>query len=133
MGHPAKSLPLLIDCLDDGRLTNMRFDGNTITKAMNVPVGYLCFDILMSATSGRPVSDPKCSSDGLGACMNVGFYFRPDDYSDCFEKFGKCDVRPWIKVVKINWIRLFRQNHLQFHNPYDNSIPEYKEFRTPKN
>src|SRR5271165_4672954 len=45
----AKSIPLLIDCLDDGRLTTVRFDGNTITRPMSVPVGYVCLDIMTAS------------------------------------------------------------------------------------
>jgi hypothetical protein len=39
-----KSFPLLIDCLGDGRLTTVEFDGNTTTRPMKVPVGYVCLD-----------------------------------------------------------------------------------------
>ena len=89
-----KGFPLLIDCLEDGRLTIIEFDGNTITEAMKVPVGYVCLDILMGTTRGRPTSDPDCADDGLGACMNDGYYFRPDDYYHCVEPAHSCDVRP---------------------------------------
>src|SRR5579872_6251704 len=34
----AKSLPLLIDCLNDPRQASIQFDGNNITRQMNVPV-----------------------------------------------------------------------------------------------
>jgi hypothetical protein len=130
----AKGVPLLIDCLSDGRLTTMRFDGNNITKAMSEPVGYVCLDILMALTWGRPISDPQCEADGLGACMNSGFYFRPDDYYECYETSQKCEPRPWDAVVQRNWRRQFVQNRLSYRNPYDavSEMPEYKEFATPK-
>lgn len=128
----AKSVPLLIDCLSDGRVTSVRFDGNTITRAMSVPVGYVCLDILTGSVRGKPVSDMLCGSDGLGACMNKGFYFRPDDYWKCREK-DRCKLRPWVTVVQGNWRRQFLQNRLRFQNFYDSTnIPEYKEFTTPK-
>jgi len=128
----AKSVPLLIDCLGDGRLTSVRFDGNTITKAMNVPVGYVCLDIMTGSVRGKPVSDMPCGSDGLGACMNNGFYFRPDDYWKCREK-DRCEPRPWVTVVQGNWRLQFLQNRLRFQNFYDSTnIPEYKEFTIPK-
>ena len=128
----AKSVPLLIDCLGDGRVTSVRFDGNTITRAMSVPVGYVCLDILTGSVRGKPVSDMPCGSDGLGACMNNGFYFRPDDYWKCREK-DRCELRPWVTVVQGNWRRQFLQNRLRFQNFYDSTnIPEYKEFTTPK-
>jgi hypothetical protein len=130
----AKGVPLLIDCLTDGRLTTMQFDGNNITKAMSEPVGYVCLDILMASTWGGPISDPQCEADGLGACMNYGFYFRPDDYYDCFETTQTCRPRPWVAVVQRNWRRQFVQNRLRYRNPYEtvSDMPEYKEFATPE-
>lgn len=127
-----KSFPLLIDCLNDGRVTNLEFSGNTITRLMKVPVGYVCLDILMETTRGRPVSDPDCADDGLGACMNYGYYFRPDDYCHCVERIRSCDIRPWVEVVQRNWKQQFLRGRLHLHNPYnDLKIDEYKDFRTP--
>jgi len=124
-----RSFPLLIDCLNDGRITSVRFDGNRITKPMGVPVGYVCLDILMGTASGRPVSDPECADDGLGACMNYGFYFRPDDYYNCSQH--ECLPRPWVTVVKQNWRTQFLAHRLRFDNPYDGlKVEEYKDLRT---
>ncbi len=128
-----KSLPLLIDCLSDIRLTSAGFDGSTITRPMHVPVGYVCLDVLMAITRGQPISDPECASDGLGACMNYGFYFRPDDYSQCWDSLRECEARPWVGVVQDHWRRAFLQKKLRFRNPYDEiKIPEYSDFTTGK-
>jgi hypothetical protein len=125
-----KSFPLLIDCLNDRRVTSVRFDGNRITKPMNVPLGYVCLDILMFTASGR-VSDPQCADDGLGACMNDGFYFRPDDYANCWEQ--ECRLRPWVTVVQRNWKKELFARRLRFVNPYDKlKVDEYKDLGTPK-
>lgn len=113
LGHGG--LPLLIDCLSDGRITSMRFDGNTITKPMNVPIGYVCLDILMTEVKGRPAIDPECDSDGLGACVNDGYYFRPDDYSECSDK--SCYARPWVNVVQRNWRHAYLSHLLHVRNP----------------
>jgi hypothetical protein len=102
------SLPLLIDCLDDGRLTAIRFDGNITTRPMNVPVGYVCLDILMGVTRGKPAHEPDCAGDGLGACMETGFYFRPDNYYHCWK--GRCFVRPWVFAVQRTWRRRSSSN-----------------------
>lgn len=110
-----RGLPLLIDCLSDSRITSMRFDGNTITKPMNVPVGYVCLDILMTEVKGRPAVDPDCSADGLGACVNDGFYFRPDDYWRCWD--SSCYARPWVNVVQRNWRHAYLANLLHVRNP----------------
>ena len=125
-----KGFPLLIDCLSDPRVTTVQFDGNSITKPIKVPVGYVCLDVLMAVTDGRPVSDPDCSDDGLGACMNEGFYFRPDDYLRC----GKdtCDLRPWVVVVQRKWRHAFLGRQLRFRNPYHGiRIPD-KDLATPR-
>jgi hypothetical protein len=115
----ARSIPLLIDCLNDGRLTAARFDGGSITKPMNVPVGYLCLDILTVVVRGEPVATRECNKDGLGWCMHLGFYFRPDDYFNCWEGH-QCKPRPWISVVQRNWRREFLLRRLRFHNAFDN-------------
>jgi len=107
----------------------MRFGGNRITSPMNVPIGYVCLDILMNVVVGRPVSDPDCANDGLGGCMSYGFYFRPDDYYECSEK--GCFPRPWVSVVRRRWKEAYLNHRLKFHNPYNTiAVDEYKEFRT---
>lgn len=127
----AHGLPALIDCLSDGRRTKMRFDGNATTSAMDVPVGYVCLDILMSEVRGQPVSDPDCADDGLGACINDGYYFRPDDYYDCIrETFVP---RPWVLVVQRKWRDAYRARRLRVRNPYDDlPVEEYAHLRTKK-
>ena len=128
----ARSLPPLIDCLSDRRITSMRFEGNRITQPMNVPLGYVCLDILMNEAAGEPVSDPSCADDGLGACMNDGFYFRPDDYYACTDK--DCMLRPWIFVVQQKRTSEYLAHRLRFHNPHDSlPVEEYKELRTVHN
>lgn len=125
-----RAFPLLIDCLSDLRVTSVRFDGNNMTRPMNVPLGYVCLDVLMNIAAGKPVSDPECSDDGLGACMKDGFYFRPDDYYGCSER--KCMLRPWIAVVQRNWKNQYLAHRLKFRNPYDEiPLEEYKDLRSP--
>lgn len=125
-----RGLPILIDCLSDGRRTKMRFEGNAITSAMDVPVGYVCLDVLMSEVSGRLVTDPECG-DGLGACINYGFYFRPDDYYQCIKE--TCTPRPWVLVVQRKWCSAYLAHRLRAHNPYDDfPIDEYAHLRTKK-
>ena len=121
-----RSIPLLIDCLGDGRVTGVLFQ-SAMTKPMRVPVGYVCLDVLTLIVPGNRISQ-QCAYDGLGACINYGFYFRPDDYHHCTA--DRCYLRPWVSVVQSNWRREFLQGRLRFHNPYDH-IPEYKEFATP--
>jgi hypothetical protein len=129
VGLKDRGLPLLIDCLSDRRITSMRFEGNRITQPMNVPLGYVCLDILMEEAPGKPASDSGCADDGLGACMNYGFYFRPDDYYSCTDK--ECMLRPWILVVQRKWRDEYLAHRLRFRNPYDSlPVEEYKALRT---
>jgi hypothetical protein len=124
-----RGFPLLIDCLSDGRLTRMRFGGNSITKPMNVPVSYVCLDILIGELPEKPISIPDCADDGLGACVNSEYYFRPDDYYRCSDL--QCFLRPWIIVVQRKWRSLYLAHQLRFHNPFDIlPVDQYKEFRT---
>ena len=76
VGAMTAAFPALIDCLSDRRTTSVVFDGNNITKRMNVSVGYVCLDILMAEAKGRGLNDPE-DGDGLGASMSPSFYFRP--------------------------------------------------------
>lgn len=109
MKNPRTTVPLLIDCLSDGRQTSVRFDGNTITRPMQVPVGYVCLDILM-AWAGKPIGDYGDCGDGLGACIDPEYYFRPDDYIQCWDE--SCYPRPWVFVVQRKWERTLKSGLL---------------------
>jgi hypothetical protein len=111
-----KGVPLLIDCLTDGRVTAIRFNGRMLAKPMNVPLGYVCLDILIGITRSGVVHETDCADDGLGACIHEGFYFRPDDYSRCWP--DRCLARPWVRTVQRNWRRLFLQKRVRFEDPY---------------
>lgn len=126
----SRGIPILIDCLSDGRQTSVQFDGNTVSRPIKVPVGYVCLDILMAVARGAPISDTDCSADGLGACMREGFYFRPDDYARCWK--SSCELRPWVLVVQRKWRQAFLNKRLRFRNPYEGiDIPEYHGLTTP--
>jgi hypothetical protein len=111
-----RSIPLLIDCLSDQRVTTVRFRGSTVAKPINVPLGYVCLDILMGTTKSRAVNSQDCADDGLGACIEWEFYFLPHEYSECFA--DQCLARPWVGIVQRNWRRLFLQKRVRFENPY---------------
>jgi hypothetical protein len=108
-------VPLLIDCLNDGRLTSIHFDGNATTRPMQVPVGYVCLDILTSEFTRKPIVIPGCANDGLGACVYTGFYFRPDDYFGCIKT--SCEPRPWVIAVQKNWRRQLAAGTLKLTKP----------------
>jgi hypothetical protein len=100
MKNPRVTVPLLIDCLADARQTSVQFDGDIGQNPMKVPVGYVCLDILM-AWAGKPIGDYGDCGDGLGACIDPSYYFRPDDYTHCLN--GSCDTRPWVLAVQQKW------------------------------
>ena len=78
----AKSLPGLIECLssrEHSEATVTTFPNNAARSAP-VTLGYVCLDVLMNITKGDEVFVKECSDDGFGACVNAGFYFRPDVY-----------------------------------------------------
>ncbi|MGD0578908.1 MAG: hypothetical protein ABSC08_08265 [Bryobacteraceae bacterium] len=111
-----RALPLLIDCLSDGRVSRVRFAGGSVAKPLNVPLGYVCLDILLAVTPAAPVLIRGCADDGLGACVRPEYYFRPDDYSQCWA--DHCLARPWVGKVQQNWRHLFKNSRLLFVDPY---------------
>jgi len=114
-----KGLPLLIDCLHDLRVTNVVCNGAQFKEPEPVPVGFVCLDILMGTTLGGITNIKDCADDGLGACMEPGYYFRPDDYEyPCCLGYGICMSRPWVQVVQRNWRRAYLCGQLKFKNPY---------------
>jgi len=114
-----KGLPLLIDCLHDLRVTNVVCNGAQFKEPEPVPVGFVCLDILMGTTFGGITNIKDCADDGLGACMEPGYYFRPDDYEyPCCLGYGICMSRPWVQVVQRNWRRAYLCGQLKFKNPY---------------
>jgi hypothetical protein len=115
----ARAVPLLIDCLADGRVTSLHFKTKKSAKPVNVPVGYVCLDILTHVVEKPSVSAQDCADEGPGACVQGGFYFGPADYYGCVSSQEKsvCRLRPWIRIVQQNWIRQLMNNSLRFHDP----------------
>jgi hypothetical protein len=106
----ADAIPLLIEHLDDGRLTAATF--NT-SQGQGKPrltgratVGYVCLDILMSVVDGPPVWIEGCGDDGLGACVEPGFYFRPDEAAGSV-----------VAGSKTEWQKAYRDGKLKFRTP----------------
>ena len=111
----AKSIPLLIDCLDDVRLTSATFKGGfTREKLLRVPVGYVCLDILTNVIESNSVFIKNCADDGLGACINGKYYFRPDDYYPTGEDYTP---RLAVSVAKANWSKAYKDKRIRFQFP----------------
>jgi hypothetical protein len=97
-----KSIPLLIEHLDDTRLTRATFQHRP------VPVGFVALDLLMHFTDLRDerMYIPDCYDDGLGSCVQPSFYFRPDQ-----------TYQTQMALVKTNWKRVQKEKAIQFVYP----------------
>ena len=117
-----RAIPVLINCLSDTRLTSATFEGGFLRgKPIRTPVGYVCLDILMAVTKDNPrIFIRDCADDGLGACMQPGFYFRPDDYYPVGKDYL---ARPWVLTVQRNWQRLYNRGLIRFRYPSGGSRP----------
>lgn len=94
------ALPLLIEHLNDARPTQTQFNGKP------VPLGVIALDILSRIIGpNSEVFDLDCADDGLGACFNSGYYFRPDA--------SLAEMRN----VKGKWLRLYRRGAVKFKYP----------------
>jgi hypothetical protein len=104
-------LMLLIAHLDDQRLTSATFDGGRVAQApIQVPLGYVCLDILLNTTAGQAVQVVDCADDGLGACVRAGYYFRPDVLSGP-------DGVVTMRRVKTRWQRAYQAKRVRFEYP----------------
>jgi hypothetical protein len=69
-----RSVPLLIECLQDTRKTTATYGPAAVDK---VPLGFVCLDVLVHVVRG-PVHVEDCAYDGMGACVQEAYYFMPD-------------------------------------------------------
>jgi len=95
------AIPLLIEHLDDPHPTRVLFNGRP------TPLGHVALDILSHVV--RPTSKifiPDCADDGLGACFQPGYYFRPDASPS------------QMKAVKSAWQRAYQSSAIQFEYPH---------------
>ncbi|MBN1384752.1 MAG: hypothetical protein JW983_07730 [Elusimicrobia bacterium] len=113
-----KAIPLLIKHLDDGRITSAEFKGVTFyDKPINVPVGYICLDILCVIVEREDFIFPpeRQNNDGLGAGLSDGYYFRPDDWIPYNKK--NYSPRLIVKIVKKNWEKAYKEGKLKYSYP----------------
>jgi len=112
----ARAIPLLIAHLNDTRLTSATFNGGfTRGKPIRVPVGYVCLDILTHIIGDNPhIFVRNCGDDGLGACVNSEYYFRPDEYYPAGHDYI---AREGVHVAKVNWLRAYRKGLIKFQYP----------------
>jgi len=96
----AGAIPILVAHLDDERATTIVFAGKLVR------LGHLALDILTHIV-GRTnrVFVSHCADDGLGACIQRGFYFRPDASAE------------QMSAVKAVWQIALKRGSLQFVYP----------------
>jgi hypothetical protein len=110
----ARAAEVLVEHLDDTRLTSARFKGGAHwSHPIRVPLGVLCLDVLISLSPfGSPVRDPKTENDdGLGAGVRAEYYFRPDDFDI---KVGRYAPKAHVLAVKEAWQKALREGILRF-------------------
>jgi hypothetical protein len=94
------AIPLLIEHLDDSQPTRTMFQGKP------TPLGFIALDILTHIIKqSSEVFIPDCHDDGLGACFEPAYYFRPDA------------SLVQMKRVKENWRRSYRRGAVAFEYP----------------
>ena len=111
-----RAIPLLIAHLDDTRLTSAKFFYYAGRKehTIAVPVGHVCLDILVSITRAPRIFTWGCGDDGLGACFESGYYFRPDAY---VSNGDRVVALPVVYRAKSNWQRAYRRGYIKYHYP----------------
>ena len=111
-----QAIPLLIAHLDDNRLTSARFlrreQGGE--RDVPVPVGHVCLDLLTGIVYAPEVLITPCSDDGLGACVEADYYFRPDAF---VQRGGGHFPSPKVRSVKRSWQRAYREGRVRFRYP----------------
>jgi hypothetical protein len=110
----ARAATVLVEHLDDIRLTSATFKGGTHwSHPARVPLGVLCLDILIFLSPfGSPIRDPETEdNDGLGAGVRAEYYFRPDDF---VIKAGRYAPKPQVFAVKKAWQKALRDGLARF-------------------
>jgi len=110
------SLPLLISCIADARPTHIEFKPAKSDTYVRVPLGYVCLELttaLVWTPLPKAAVDPDCVADGIGACFNDGYYFRPDVLAD--PSVGEKKMA----LVQANWQQLLKSKSLRFQYPSD--------------
>lgn len=105
---PEELGPLLIDRLDSRKLTSFKTEtALTGPHGRAVTLGFVCLDLLLQiVVPQEELFDEDCADDGLGACVNPPYYFRPDE-SDLVA----------VSATKRAWQRLLRAGRLRFQGP----------------
>lgn len=112
-----RAIPLLIAHLADTRLTKAKlcsYYPRGKKECIPVPVGYICEDILLNIVAAPKIITAECGDDGFGACVENGYYFRPDAY---IKKGGKVYARAEVRRVKSNWQRAYRNGYIKYQHP----------------
>jgi hypothetical protein len=107
-----RAIPLLIQHLTDGRLTHAQFRSNGNAPRSSVPVGFICLDILIGITEDdAALFVPDCGDDGMGACVNAGFYFLPHAFTRT-SKGLRASQR--VRAVQANWRAAFEAGRVKY-------------------
>ncbi len=111
------AIPILIEHLDDRRLTSALYKGGHHWKdPIRVPLGFVSLDLLIEITRDTKLlfinGQKHCEFDGMGACVKPGYYAKPGVFlgSDVASKNR-------IKRLKQNWQKTYRNGAVRFERP----------------
>ncbi len=100
-----KLLPILVD-----NLSNLDTTNSVLNDSENVPLGYVCFDLLCSiAGPSEDWYDIECGDDGLWACVNDEYYIP---FLFTVENMKK------IRRSQNNWRMLLESDRLKLDTAY---------------
>ena len=111
-----QAAPVLVERLSDARPTRVLFRTGSRNEILRqASVGHLVLDILLMTVaddSGVLIAD--CFDDGLGACVNAGYYFEPDAW---FLDGNLPQPKPEVLDVKRRWTELLEAGRLNLEYP----------------
>jgi hypothetical protein len=108
VGLHEKAVHLLIACLDDARSTQAVYLEKN--QRYQVPLGYVCLDILMNVIRAPQIIVEDCADDGFGACIAQPYYYKPD-------VMMSKDPGKIMHAVKSRWEAAYREGKLKFVYP----------------
>jgi hypothetical protein len=111
---PEVAPAILIEHLDDARLTSARFKGSVHRwRPIRVTLGYVCLDLLrtMHTFDSASFDESTDNDETWGAGIARGLYFRPDDYV-----ITKSGYKPTLAVLRAKraWQDELRAGRLRF-------------------
>jgi hypothetical protein len=116
-----EALPLLVSCINDTRLTRIGFEPSSVSevgkrgvKSTNVPLGYVCLELLtnVAADPRHKANDPDGYGDGICTGARKGFCFRPDVLA-----INSANGKQVMARTQQRWQQLLKQKQIGYRYP----------------